>query len=244
MGASELIPSALILSTRTPHHLRFVDALSTSYKVTVIYEVSPEPAQGPNRLDLEEASGEVELAHWKKPHEAIDLQCEGVSYVDNINCEEAKEVIVNSKPDIAFSFGTRKIDIDTLHLLPEQSLNFHGGNTERYRGLDSILWALYHKDLTGMMVTLHWLSEDLDRGDISMRCKLPLDELGSLATLRSKVTEKCIFLAHLAMHSWANYQWLPNSSPESVGRYYSQIPDDLIPGCREGLALLRISASD
>ena len=43
-------------------------------------------------------------------------------------------------------------------------INVHRGIINKYRGLDSDLWAIYHKDLDNIGVTIHKVDENLDTG--------------------------------------------------------------------------------
>ena len=45
------------------------------------------------------------------------------------------------------------------------NINLHGGDPEKYRGLDSHLWSIYHEDWASLVSTLHVVSKDLDAGD-------------------------------------------------------------------------------
>ena len=53
-----------------------------------------------------------------------------------------------------------------MNKLNPSTFNFHGANPEKYRGLDSQLWALWHRDYGELKTCLHQLNETLDDGDI------------------------------------------------------------------------------
>ena len=48
----------------------------------------------------------------------------------------------------------------------------HGGDPEYYRGLDSFLWAIYHKDFNKFYVTLHNVNNTFDSGGVIYKKKL------------------------------------------------------------------------
>ena len=62
---------------------------------------------------------------------------------DSLNSPEAISQISNFKFDIGFVYGTSRLSSDFINSFVQPLYNFHGGDTELYRGLDSHLWALY-----------------------------------------------------------------------------------------------------
>ena len=65
------------------------------------------------------------------------------------------------KPDLGVVFGTRKISTKIINLFKFGLINIHRGIVEKYRGLDSEYWALYHRDYKNIGITIHQVSEDL-----------------------------------------------------------------------------------
>lgn len=138
--------------------------------------------------------------------------------VRNINAHTAWE----QRPDVVFVYGTGKLGPGLVHAAPFV-LNFHGGDPERYRGLDSNLWALYHKDYDALQVTLHHVDDGLDTGDIVFQTQLTV---GPVADLQAQTERACVQLAHLALHG-IETGFLPRRKQRTVGRYYSRMPQEL-----------------
>ena len=126
------------------------------------------------------------------------------------------------RPDVIFVYGTGKLGPELVHAAPFV-LNFHGGDPERYRGLDSHLWALYHKDFDALQVTLHHVDDGLDTGDIVFQTQL---SVGSVADLQAQTELACVQLAHLALHG-IEAGFLPRRKQRTKGRYYSRMPQEL-----------------
>ena len=80
-----------------------------------------------------------------------------------------------------------------INVVPEKIFNLHGGDPQRYRGLDTHLWAIYHKDFGGLVTTLHILPK-LDDGDIVSMGTLPVSKDMPLYALRKVNTEVCVNL--------------------------------------------------
>ena len=132
-------------------------------------------------------------------------------------------------PDAIFVYGTGKLGHELVRAAP-YVLNFHGGDPERYRGLDSHLWALYHRDYDALQVTLHHVDDELDTGDIVFQTQLELPPKASLECLQAETANVCIRLAPLALAGIAD-GFLPRRPQRSKGRYYGRMPDELREGC-------------
>ena len=132
------------------------------------------------------------------------------------------EWVLNAKPDVIFVYGTGKLCPELVHAAP-YVLNLHGGDPERYRGLDSNLWALYHKDYDALQVTLHHVDDGLDTGDIVFQTQL---SVGPVADLQAQTERACVQLAHLALHG-IETGFLPRRKQRTRGRYYSRMPQEL-----------------
>ena len=84
----------------------------------------------------------------------------------NINDEGCVKFISNQKPDVIISFGTGIIKNSIIQICRHGIINLHGGDPQFYRGLDSHLWAIYHKDFSNLKVCLHRINNILDDGEI------------------------------------------------------------------------------
>ena len=92
--------------------------------------------------------------------------------VKNINSKRVKSIILDQKTKYILIFGTRKINLKYFKKFKNKIFNFHGGNPEKFRGLDSHYWAIYHKDFKSLEVCLHSAKQKLDTGGILFREKI------------------------------------------------------------------------
>lgn len=82
---------------------------------------------------------------------------------------------VNAMPlapnELVIGFGTSYIRQATLARAPHGVLNLHTGWLPDYRGVKSEFWALRHGDVRKLGWTVHFMSPELDGGDIVLqRC--------------------------------------------------------------------------
>lgn len=125
--------------------------------------------------------------------------------------------------DLVVVFGTGLIAGSTIDLLDGRLLNLHGGDPERYRGLDNHLWSVYHRDFDALVTTLHVVTPRLDTGAIVSAAPIPLSRGSRLHEVRARNTEVCLDLTLAAVDAPDG----PRTPQRSAGRYYSFMPSVL-----------------
>ena len=90
--------------------------------------------------------------------------------------------------DIVIVFGTGVLKPPLIEICTQRIFNLHGADPENYRGLDTHLWAIYHKDFSGLITTLHHLDTGLDTGDIVLQSAIPIHQKIKLHELRAANT--------------------------------------------------------
>jgi methionyl-tRNA formyltransferase len=105
-----------------------------------------------------------------------------------VNTPEWVERIRGWEPDFLFSFYYRKLlSSDVLALARRGALNLHGSLLPKYRGRSPVNWVLIHDEReTG--VTLHYMEEKPDRGDIVAQRAVPITDDDTARTLFDKLT--------------------------------------------------------
>ncbi len=108
---------------------------------------------------------------------------------DSVNTPEWIDRIAAWQPDFLFSFYYRKIlPKDVLAIPRRGALNLHGSLLPRYRGRCPVNWVLIHDEReTG--VTLHYMEEKPDRGDIVAQRAVPIADDDTALTVFRKLTE-------------------------------------------------------
>lgn len=106
----------------------------------------------------------------------------------NPNVPEFVSQIRSFAPDIIFSFYYRYMLKHALLAIPPLgALNLHGSYLPRYRGRCPVNWVLINGESeTG--VTLHYMVEEPDAGDIVVQRKVPISFEDTALTLYEKMT--------------------------------------------------------
>lgn len=218
----------LILTTNTPHHNYFIRQMRDLCDMLfVVYETTSIVPVYPIHHPFEDARIAFEQERWSTKSSVIGLdKIEYLAHVANIND------ITNlnnfcQKVDVCIVFGTRKIEVTTIEVLPALTVNLHGGDPQLYRGLDSHLWALWHRDKEGIKTCLHYLSAQLDTGDIIAMKNLDIYQLDHLFELRALNTDACIELCRNFLKTFSSNEPIKALPQKGYGRYYSFMPTDL-----------------
>lgn len=144
--------------------------------------------------------------------------------VPTMNEPEAAAALAALAPDVTIVFGTGLLKAPMLAATPGLLLNLHGGDPEDYRGLDTHLWAVYHRDFAGLVTTLHRVNRKLDDGDIVLQGAVPVGPGMQLHELRRNNTEVCLRLTLGALDMIAAAGDVPGRPQRRTGRYYSHMP--------------------
>ena len=221
-----------ILTTDTTHHAYYVWKVSQQFPVgTVLLESwRPQaPFETAHAFEQQRDEYERDVLLAGGPRSCADIP--GVHHCRRVNDPAAIALLSEATPDVILTFGIGRMTADVFRAARLACLNLHGGNPEEYRGLDSHLWAIYHRDFDNLLTTLHWVDEDFDTGAIALQCRLDIPDGTELYQLRSINTEACVQLSLRALQTLCGQASLPARQQTRRGRYYSHMPACLKQEC-------------
>jgi methionyl-tRNA formyltransferase len=222
----------LILTTKTNHHLYFLhqlsldrrlDLLSVFEKKSIKFNFKTE-----HKLDNLRNSYEYSILSKNKiKYSSLSKKKE----VWDINSKTSINLIKKFNPEIIISYGVGKIREEFLNNFQKKTFNLHGGNPEYYRGLDSFLWAIYHKDFKNFYVTLHEVNKTFDSGGVIYKKKLIFNRKTNICNLRLISTDICLLLSKRIIKKFLSQKKYKVKSQIKKGRYYSAMPSVLKQNC-------------
>jgi len=224
-----------ILTNETPHHAYFVREVSAVVKnVMAFCESNPSVKPTfPTHHVFEDERYNYEWQSWfAGTPTRIDEITETQTFA-SINDQLAIKALAACAADVVLVFGTGVLKSPVISVRPDRIFNFHGGDPETYRGLDTHLWAIYHRDFSSLVTTLHRVDTGLDSGDIILQGALPLSPKMGLHTLRRVNTEICVQLALSAINMVACMGDVIARPQRAEGRYYSSMPTVLKDLCKK-----------
>jgi len=222
----------MILTTDSHHHTYFVREVMKSFPISgILIETGSQnaPFDTQHPFEIERTMYETGTFFNGANVKLADIY--PAIEVTSVNDATSEEHLKLIRPDLVLVFGTRKIKKKLIAACPGGFINLHGGNPEEYRGLDTHLWAIYHRDFENLIVTLHHLNEALDDGDIILQAPISLKRAMKIHEIRRYNTEICIKLALSAFDMFSRHGYLISRPQLKRGRYYSSMPGVLKEMC-------------
>lgn len=179
-------------------------------------------------FNAESPFAESERIFMEKNYKNIEHSINSIPtwYVGDANQAEAHQIIKKIEPKYVLISGAGKIDKITQSLFSKPAINVHLGITEEYRGLDTNLWAIYHKDWSNIGVTLHLIDNTLDTGNILCQERLKLQSNMKISELRYHEFELATKMVIDTLRKYMNSEIVAYEQKKK-GRYYSFMPFQL-----------------
>ena len=140
----------------------------------------------------------------------------------NVNSITSIKKIRSYDLDILVSMSYNQIFTKkTLNNLKPKIINCHAGNLPFYRGRSPLNWALINdEDFFG--ITVHYINQDIDKGDIILQKKFRINDKDNFNTILNKAYKECPKLLVKATNLVANNKDKPKkqSSIDKKGSYY------------------------
>ena len=218
----------VILTTQTNHHAYFVEQIQKEYPInSVLVETTSIKPAFDTHHPFEDVRDKYESDTWFCGKDVQISSLAKTVFVESVNDESAVAFLKESAPEVVVAFGTKKILPPLIEACSTGMINLHGGDPEYYRGVDSHLWAIYHDDYGGLIVTLHTVNEVLDDGDIILQKAIALNPETEMHMLRKLTTESCVEMTISAMDMYKRFKNFIARPQNRLGRYYSFMPAEL-----------------
>lgn len=145
----------------------------------------------------------------------------------NINSEEFLNWMSEYSCDLFVTMSFNQIFRSTLiNLPPLKTINCHAGKLPFYRGRNILNWALIN-DEKEFGITVHYIDEGIDTGDIIIQSCYPISDDDNYATLLDRAYESCATNLYVAIKAVQGNKVKPivQSSIDQFGFYCSARKD-------------------
>ena len=221
-----------ILTTRTPHHMAYVKAISEVYPNTMVFEEKRDISVGFDTVhEVEELRDRYETETYfngKLPD--FSAFCPYLTFGD-LNHPDCVQAIEDFAPDAVFTFGTGRIGGNVVQIRPNRFINVLSADPEQYRGLDTHLWAMYHGDFENLVASLHRVDPDHDQGGVVMKKPVILNRHMKFYELRKATCDACINMSLEALEMLEKFDQFISQPQRYIGRHYSFMPSVLKDRC-------------
>lgn len=214
-----------LLTTKTTHHIFFENCIFKKFNnIITIYETNFIKPQFSTKSHFESRRDIYEKKVFFK-NKKFNFKSKSFE-VASINSNKTLNILKNKNIKFILVFGTKKIRASIVDRFHGKIFNLHGGNPEKYRGLDSHYWSIYHGDFK-LDTCLHVLNSKLDDGKIIFKKNIKLKKNLKIIQLRELNTLNCIDMSFSLFGLLYSKKKIKTTKQKNVGRYYSFMPSQL-----------------
>ncbi|MEX0901680.1 MAG: formyltransferase family protein [Pseudohongiellaceae bacterium] len=217
--------TAVVISDCEPLDLAFIAQLRRAIpNITIIRTFYPAPDEG---TKTPRESFFARLARWRS-RRLSSPESRGVLKkippislaADVLNSEQGEALIKNLSPDILIACRTTVLKESVFGSVP-LALNIHFGLAPRYRGNNTLFWALYRGDTEGVAVTVHQLSRGIDQGNIYGIAHPRIRPWDSEVALANQLSSSAVRIVAKLAKELRERKCLPSGRPQKEkGRLY------------------------
>ena len=144
-------------------------------------------------------------------------------HVSDVNAESYLQYVRQQSPDVLVSVAaTQQFDAELLDIPSKGAINIHSSLLPEYRGVSPSFWSLlYDEERTG--ITVHYMDENLDTGDVIKQRELPIKN-DTLHSLNTRVAQEGAKVLLSALRAIKQDEVDPTTIDPEDGEYYS-MPD-------------------
>ncbi len=150
----------------------------------------------------------------------------GIPFVthQNINSKEFVEFLISSRCDLFVSMSFNQIfKSEIINIPPHKTINCHAGKLPYYRGRNILNWALIN-DEKNFGVTVHYVDEGIDTGDLILQRIYSISDEDDYSTLLSRSYLYCasILIDAIKIIQAGSVNRIRQASIHPVGSYFPQ----------------------
>ncbi len=140
----------------------------------------------------------------------------------NLNNDAVARCLLEYSPDLILLDGSTIIKKKIFETARIGAVNSHPGLLPKYRGVDSVRWAIYHGDPVG--TTCHLVNDGIDTGPILLMEEVPYEKGMSLLEIRVSAMIAGVRLMIDAVQRLADGVLSPKSQSNEGANYFSWAP--------------------
>lgn len=153
--------------------------LAEGYNISVIYAADPIQLGIPKSC-IKSKIDHLGLIHPQKIASNFGIRYEVLSHDSQNLVQDALE-----NPTLAVISGARILKKEVINAFPHGIINFHPGIIPYARGLDALLWSIFHDHPLG--VTAHLINEKIDAGIILMTSQIKVFKSDTILDLSERL---------------------------------------------------------
>ena len=214
-----------ILTTDTDHHRYFINRLHKHFNdVYIVFEkrkIKKDYKLGPFFAEEQKSFNKRFFKNIPSSLDASILK-NTISCL-SVNGPKPIQFLEKIKPDVCVSFGTGILREKILNIPSMGTINIHRGIIEKYRGLDSDLWAILNEDFESIGTTVHIVDSMLDTGPVISQKRYNLKKDDKIFHIQYYTTVISTDLLINALHILKEKGAIPAKGQDKLGKYYTSM---------------------
>ena len=172
----------LFISTDSDYHRYYINRVNEHFEiVAVVYETYKLQHKFERIYPFRNQEEQYDQKFWVdgiQPELPPDLP---VYYINRVIDDDFPKILEKvGDVDVAVVGGSSKIYPHVIEYFRLGMINIHRGIAQKYRGLDSEYWAIYHEDYQNIGVTIHYIDKGLDTGDVILQRSIKIDSASKI----------------------------------------------------------------
>jgi phosphoribosylglycinamide formyltransferase 1 len=216
-----------ILTSDHNRHKYFANEVAKKYKVVAV--VSEEKSFVPLNYTNSKNDEDIINNHFycRDKQEKKDFDDNFYSNLDvlkvkkkDINSNLVFDFLQSKNIDYIFVYGTGIISNDIIEAYPKRIINMHLGLSPYYRGAGTNFWPFVNSELEFCGVTIHFLDNGIDTGNIISRGRAKVVRNDTVHTLGNKIIKVGIMLICNSLDLISSFSFKSVKQDLSVGKTY------------------------
>lgn len=221
-----------ILTTKTTHHAFFAQEIN---KINNNVDIFIEKKKVFKKFKIDD-SIEKKFSNFEKKKcfqesNSYLKEFNKIKEYSSFNSKKFFNFFKKKKYDLIIVFGSSILRERIINLNKKKIFNLHGGDPEKYRGLDSIYWSIFNSRFQDLVTTLHSLESKVDKGKIFSKKKIYLRKNMNFYEIRYYNTLNCINLCKSLIFQIKNKIKIKLKKQEMEGLYFTAMPSVLKDYC-------------
>jgi len=224
------MPKILVITADKPRHMHFAAVMAERFGAKVIVEMNTAKSNYTSPL-MKRHFEDFERTEqgWFGQDDAGNAALSGsvlfTTPPKSINDPKVLAAIKEMDPELILVYGTSIIGRELIASFPGSIINVHAGLSPYYRGSGCNVYPFLNNELEYVGVTIHFLDEGVDSGDIILQGRPAFEESDNTHTIGCKTAELAAELMAKVVERRLNEGKLPSLKPDLAGGRICMIKD-------------------
>ena len=163
----------------------------------------------------------INVTYYSANDRELDYRFETeIMRTSDINSDETAHFIASKDPDVIAVCGSKVLKPKIFKQARKGTVNIHCGITPDYRSANPVEWALFNRDFDRVGVTIHFVNEGVDTGDVIYQKNIGVQRGDTVSSIYARDIREGAGLMIKAIEDIAEGKVKATSQPANAGKHY------------------------